>query len=300
MISGSSGLLARLLLSSALLACASLAASAQAATVTFVEGEASQGSASGWKPIALGDPIAASATIRLKAGAFVELKAASATLALMRPGDYAVRELLAAGRASRTTRAQAIVRKYAEALSASPAERSSAVAGVRGAEKGEGAGDWISSEADLYLSSARDFLSSGDTKSARRELAKAEAESAKAQAEIEFYLAQVDYLDGDLRSASRRVDALRPDGFEPWAPDYVLLKARLLIDGFAPKDAAALLAGQSGLAGDAARAGLYWFLLALAYKDSGDEPQARDCVARLRSAAPGGELLKTAEDIIGK
>ena len=284
----------------ALVAAAAALASAQAATVSFVDGKAEAGApGSSWRPLAEGDALESSASIRLASGSYLELKAGSATLRLSQSGTYALHDLLSAGRASRTGTAQAALSTYLSALSAKGVSNASAVAGVRGAEQGKDEGaDWVTNETDVYLSAAKDYLASGDYAAAEDELTKAEADNSGAKDEIDFYFAEAAALDGDYHTAHQKLAGLSPTGSESWAPDYELLKARLLVEEFAPQAAVDLLSGdQARLSSESSRAPLYYFILALAYRDLGNTDKSKSCIGRLKAIAPEGELAKAAASL---
>jgi tetratricopeptide (TPR) repeat protein len=273
-------------------------ANAQAITVSFVDGDARQLAGSTWKALAEGDAVDGAGQVELGANSYLELKASGATLCLSQAGTYAVRELLAAGRSSKAGAAQAALSKYMSALSAKGVVNASTVAGVRGAEQGKDEGaDWVTNDTDVYLSAAKDYIASGNYAAAEEQLAKARDCASDARAEIDFYMAEAETLSGNSGRAFRLLSSIKLTGSEPWAPDYALLKARLLVDSRASKAAVELLAGWPGIAGDSGRAPLYYFILALAYKDSGDAERSRAAVERLMNLAPDGELARAAASL---
>jgi hypothetical protein len=289
----------RITLLGALIASATLGAFAQAVTVSFVDGQAMQGSGSTWKKLAEGDAVDPAASVKIATGGYLELRSGGATLSLSQPGTYALREILASGRASRTGAAQAALSKYISALSAKGTANASTVAGVRGAEQGKDEGaDWVSNDTDVYLSAAKDYIASGDYAAAEEQLAKAQDKATDEKNEVEFYLAEAAALRGDARAAHQRLATLKITGSESWAPDYELLKARLLVDSFAPQAAVELLlADQARLSTDSGRAPLYYFILAIAYKDLGEKAKSKDCAGRLKSIAGDSELAKAAQTL---
>jgi hypothetical protein len=105
-------------------------------------------------------------------------------------------------------------------------------------------------------------------------------------------------MSGDMRAANRRLATLKVPESESWTLDYELLKARMLVASFAPQAAIdLLLSDQTRLSTDSSRAPLYYFILALAYKDSGDSSKAKLCVERLGSIAADSELAKAAASL---
>jgi hypothetical protein len=286
------------ILVASLLSAVAFFAGAQAVVVSYVDGQVSQLASSSWKPVAAGDSLSSKASVRLTGTAYLELKSGSATLSLSQPGTYAIGDLLTAGRASRASKSQALVSKYLSAVSAKGSVNASTVAGVRGEEQGKGETEWVTSDSDVYLSAGKDYLASGDYASAKEQLAKALDLATSEKAEVDYYLAETEALSGNTRAAYQRLAALKPSGAESWAPDYVLLKARLLVDSFAPQAAIEVLtANQASLAGDSKRAPLYYFLLALAYKDSGDGAKQKASVEKLKSIAADSEFAKAVDEL---
>jgi tetratricopeptide (TPR) repeat protein len=273
-------------------------AGAQTIMATYVDGQVSQGSASSWKSVEIGDAIDPGSSVKLSDGAYIELKTGEATLSLGQAGVYSVHDLITKGRASRQAAAQAALSKYMQALSSKGTANASTVAGVRGAEQGESDSDWVTNDTDVYLSAAKDYIASGDYPAAKEQLAKALDNATTGIVEIEFYIAETAALSGNTREAAKRIEMLHPTGSESWAPDYELLKARMLVDECAPQAAVDLLAAdQTNLAGDSERAPLYYFILALAYKDLGDSANSKDCADRLKVIAADSELAKAVDGI---
>lgn len=289
----------RSVLIAALVAAAAFSLGAQAAKVSYVEGTVSRSAGASWKAVALGDELAPDAVLRLAGSSFLELKAQGATLSLSQPGSYSLRDLLAAGRASRSSGISAVLAKFRAAFSAEDLTTRATTAGVRGAEQGRDEGaDWVSSGAEVYLAAAKDYIASGDYPAAIRQLQRALDTETGDKAELEYYLADAESLGGNAREAFLHLSKLSPSGSEAWAPDYSLLKAELLIGSFAPRAAVDLLvAARASLADDARRAPLYYFLLALGYRNLGDTVNERSCVDRLTSIAGDGELAKAAEGL---
>ena len=68
------------------------------------------------------------------------------------------------------------------------------------------------------------------------------------------------------------IAGISPTGKEEWAPDLILLRAKLLEDTLRIRPAIEVLLTQgAGLAGDETRGQTYFFLLALGYRGTGDE-----------------------------
>lgn len=275
-----------------------LGAGAQTITVGYLDGSAFQLVASTWKPVSLGDALAPSSSVKLAVSTYLELMVGNATLSLSQAGTYSIRDLLAAGRSSRSNAIQAMLTKYIQALSTGRTTNAATYAGVRGTEQGKGDSDWATSDAEIYLSTAKDYLASGDYAAAKAQLEMARESAMGDRAEIEFYLTEAEALSGDMRAAYRDLAALAPTGTESWAPDYVLLKARMLVDSFAPQAAVDLLVGQTNLASDARRAPVYYFILAQAYAQLGSAVNEKQCLKRVIDLDAGNDLGKAATGLL--
>lgn len=285
---------------------------AQVLTVQYMEGTASQRTDGPWAALSIGDQVSLDATVKLEKLALVQLKApsaATASITLTQPGTYALRRLVAAGASLRSAGAvQAAAVAFSRVLRGT-GKRVDAVGGVRSEVMpredvqgllGEGASVDYGPAPDTpevtpartAIEWARDLISSADYQGAISELWAAIPSASPDEArEAFFYLASAQELSGDVRSALSALEAASPKSGDEWAPDSVLLGARLLEDSFAWAQARDLLlkAGTS-LQWDEQRAQTYLFLLALAYQGTGEKEQ-RDLVAeRVVSLDPASDL----------
>lgn len=274
---------------------------AEDAIASFVDGDVQQGSGSTWKAVAIGDKVEPGNSVKLGGtGAYLELKFQGATLSLSQPGSYAVAGLVAKAKALKSGPVASVLRKYGAALGSGQSANAATVAGVRGAEQGKSSdSDWVSNDTDVYLAAARDYIASGDYVAALNQLQSAKDSVSTMNTEIEFYFAVAEDLRDDPRAAFEHLERATPSGTETWASDYLLLKAKLFLETFAPQAASDILqASQASLSGDSARAPLYYFLLALARHELGDAAGSHDAVERLKVIAADSELAKAAETMV--
>jgi len=88
--------------------------------------------------------------------------------------------------------------------------------------------------------------------------------------------------------------AAPPRGSDDWALDATLLGARLLEDSFAWAQARDLLVKAGAAGADRERAPTYFFLLALAYRGTGERSEEAAALDRVVALDPSSELGRTA------
>jgi hypothetical protein len=92
-----------------------------------------------------------------------------------------------------------------------------------------------------------------------------------------------------------RGSRLKPNDSDPWAADFVLLKAKLLEDASAYEEALALLKqNEQGLSQDAQRSQVYYFLLDLEYRRAGDSTDANRALAKAASISKDSDICRSA------
>jgi tetratricopeptide (TPR) repeat protein len=270
----------RCLLAAFCLLAAAAAASAQGFYVVFIEGQA-QASARGsaWTDLAVGSTVAPAASIRIPAQALIQLRGASGDIALVRPGTYAMRDVVAARSsvfvggagmiASDESRSIAFGSPQGFVMGAQSAEAPDA----KDNSKPGGAGTLT---VEALTEEGREFLRSGQFANAAGKLKQALGSASQVQApEIRCCLAYAYSLDGKPAEAWKQADGLTPGNSDPWAADFILLRARLLLDTSSYGDAVASLAAASNtLSGDAKRAPLFFYLSGLGYRGAGQAEKA--------------------------
>jgi hypothetical protein len=298
----------------ALLALASVQLAAQAVTVDYVEGSAAQRTTAAWAVLSIGDTIPLDGSVKVDDHSLVQLKAPGAAITLSRPGTYIIRKLLAARASLRAAgAAQALAVAFSRVLHGSE-ERLDEAGGVRAEQMPPGEGfDFGStrtpgsamredSVGQEYIDSGKRYIASGEYQDAIDTLLAAVGRISPGDTrEARFYLATAYSLSGDMRLALRMIPGDAPERTEEWAPDLILLRAKLLEDTFAFTEATELLVKQgASLAADEARAPTYFFLLALAYRGNGDAVRQNLCLDKVVSLAAESELGATAAKLRGQ
>jgi len=235
------------------------ALSAQALSVAYVQGSVQANDGSGWSEVSIGDTIPGGATVRLGDGSYVEMTASGVDITLSQAGSYPVASLLSTSRRMGGTATSAVLTTALAALvGKTPATHSTAM-GVRSENMGAALGPaWVTSDSQVYLDAGKDFLKAGSYAKAVEQLQSALAEASDQEIpEVKYYLATAYSLSGNEAKALGEIADVAPSEGDSWAPDFALLKARLLIDSFAFKQAASLLQSSSAdLAHNAQRARL--------------------------------------------
>jgi tetratricopeptide (TPR) repeat protein len=282
-------------------------AGGQSLTVQYVEGSASQRNAGTWSSLSIGDTVPLSASVKLERLGLVQLRAPGSAITLAQPGTYVIKDLVAAGAALRSAGAveaaavafSRVLRGSGKMVNAVGGVRSEMAPPLRGNFDSGGAGGSAGGEeaapsepapepdpAHAAIDQARDLIASGNYGDAITTLRDAIPNASESEArEGSFYLASAFELNGDARSALAALKAANPRGTDDWAPDSILLGARLLEDTYAWAPARDLLVkAGNALAIDQERAPIYYFLLALAFRGTGEaarEKAALDAVVAL-------------------
>lgn len=273
---------------------------AQSLTVSYAEGSAEVRNGSAWQRVEIGDTIAPDATIRLGDHSYLELQVPGAKIALSQKGTYDLGRLVAENRATREADVERALSSKLAAMFSSPAPHATAM-GVRGAQVGDSNGiTWVTSVAQVYMDSGKDYIKQGRYGKAVKELEKAlETASDTERPEVHYYLAYAYSLAGDTRQALKQVAALQPADFENGGADLVLLKGKLLLDTNAySQDIRWLTAPSALVATDTEHGQVYHFLLGLSYAGAGDNAKAKRNLEQVISNGQGSELARTAQKLM--
>jgi tetratricopeptide (TPR) repeat protein len=273
---------------------------AQDIRVSYVDGSVDVQKAGGWAGLGIGDTIAGDARVRLGAASYLELAADGATIKLNQMGSYTIADLLTAAKKIQDGRTQEILSSTLSRLARGTGTNQSAVMGVRGANEGKrDQSQWATSDAEVYLDDGKDFIASGEYGKAIERLQSAlDDASDEIAPEIKYNLGYAYELNGDTKDSVKLISDLDPRAEEPWAPDFILLKAKLFLDTNAFAQDVQWLTGRGAvLAQDAQRGQLYYFLLALGYRGSGDTANEGLSLDKASSIEPSSDIGAAASEL---
>jgi tetratricopeptide (TPR) repeat protein len=260
-----------------------LSAEAQQLSVIYIEGQVSIKNGTAWDELSIGDSVSASAILRLDAEACARLSGGEVEIALTRPGLYQIRDIVVAHKAFSSGGVGATIDSvFRQLVIGTPVDKGS-VSGARCAG---------------FIEDGKDLLGSGRKKEAIEQLSRAlELATESGTAQINYYLAYAYLEDGMLQKALEKTEGVRPSANELWVKDFVLLKARLLIECNAYAESVSwLTTNEAGaLAQDAHRASLYDLLLGIAYCGAGDKEKAKLALQEVVNLSPKSELGNSAE-----
>jgi tetratricopeptide (TPR) repeat protein len=275
---------------------------AQSLSVAYIEGDAQARSGSSWTVLSVGDPISSEATLRLEEGAYVELSSQGAKITLSQKGTYKLHDIVSSSRALGSAGAGKALLTTLAHLAAGPALNQGAVAGARGANESKADdSEWVASSAQVFIDSGREYVKSGQYDQAIGQFLQAldSAANENESAEIRYNLAEAYSLKGDTRNALKQAAGLQPSSGDGWSADFVLLKAKLLMDTNAYAQEISWLTQQGNdLSGDAQRAQAYLFLLGVGYRGVGDTSKEKETLSKVVSISGESDLGKSAGQLL--
>jgi tetratricopeptide (TPR) repeat protein len=279
----------KLLFALACLTLVATSATGQGVMVDYLEGKASQRADGTWSALSIGDTVSLDASVMLEEHSMLQLKGQGASFTISQPGIYGLRSLVNARAALRAAGAGTAVAVAFTRLIRGPAHVSSTAGGVR-AERIDIRGLGLEEDvAPKYLEEGKRHLDAGEYEQAIEQLK--QATSADERDEAGFCLATAYSLNGDPRGAMIALAGISPTGKEEWAPDLVLLRAKLLEDTLAFSPAIEVLLTQgAGLADDETRGQTFFFLLALGYRGTGDKASEKTCLEKVMAMGPETEM----------
>lgn len=279
-------------------------AAAQEITVSWIEGSVGRQVAGGWKAVLLGDSLPLDSTVRLEAKALLECTSAGDRLLLSKPGLYSLKALLGQLRAARQAGADKALGTVLSRLVSKPAWYQEAVGGVRGADQSGGGMEdqWIVEDASTNIKAGKELLEAGKAVEAAAQFETAcQAADGETLMDAQFWLAEARSMAGESAKAWRLVSSLTPYEGADWAPDFILLKAKVLVDASSFEEAAAWLQGPGlSLQSDNYRAPSWHFLLGLAYRGAGDGARANQAFSRAAALSPDSDIGKAAAALKGR
>ena len=214
--------------------------SAQAFTVSYLDGTVEMQSAKGWSAVSIGDRIPADATVRISDTGSLELVRTGAKITILKDGVFALSGLAAGAASGSSGVAGSIAQKLQTLVTEKP--KSSAAGGVRGAEQGTGNVTWVD-ENDETRAQAQALLDKKDWKGASSVLQDAIKNAGSDTDVSEFgYMLAVAYDGaGQTAKAYRALAKVNADPSAAWYARYVILKAKVLVDSQSFADALGVL-----------------------------------------------------------
>lgn len=274
---------------------------AQSFTVAYLDGHAQLRSGDSWIELAIGDALSIDSSVRLAAGGFLQIRGVGVLIALTRPGAYKVRDVVAAARTMSSTGVGAALARSLRLLVSGRPGQAATVLGTRGAdESNSDVQGWTEGSAEVFLAAAKEYIKAEKYDKAIELLDQALESADEGEApQIHYFLAFASSLKGDVPEAWKQIEGLQPAASAPWVPDFILLKARLLEDTNAFTEAVSLLSSNGQLlAEDALRAPLYYFLLGIAYRGTGEMEKSKLALSRVMSISEQSALGKAASDLL--
>jgi hypothetical protein len=210
--------------------------------VAWVDGKVERQKGAAWASVGIGDQVDSSDTIRLSAGASVEITDGKRKVALTAAGAYKLDTLLKQGSEVARKKVGALD-KLGKLVDPKASAASSAVAAVRGGEA-RGADDvtWMVDEVDVaaVMEEGRALVREGDFSAAAAKFDEAVL-AAEGEQKAEASYAEAWALAADERTG-QAVKLLRSiGGAGRWEAPRILLLARLDLDSGSAQEAATLL-----------------------------------------------------------
>jgi tetratricopeptide (TPR) repeat protein len=277
------------------------AAGAQELSVTYVDGDVQIREGSSWTALSIGDRLTPQTTIQLGQGAYVEIKRASSKIVLSQKGSYVLANVIASSRAMGSAGVGKALSATLSYLAGGKTLNQSSVGGARAENKGkEDDSEWMSSGAEVFLDAGKTYMKSGQYGAAIDQFLQAlDAATEQELPQVRYYLAYAYSLDGDTRAALKYATDLQPSRGDEWASDFIILKAKLLVDSSAfAQDIAWLTQSGNDLSADAQRGAVYQFLLGLGYRGIGDAANAKARLSKVVATSAESDIGRAAEQLL--
>jgi tetratricopeptide (TPR) repeat protein len=227
-----------------LFAAVAIGVSAQAFTVSYLDGSVELKAAKGWKVLAIGEKVPADGTVRLSQDATLELQRGTVRISLIKDGVYEMARLATATDKPASGGSGNLVAQKLQSLTTAKAKATS-VGGVRATEQARSpdAMPWAV-DIDDVRSDVNDLLDKQNYADALKRLDKAVSEATEDSERNEFaYLkAVVYYREGQQALAYRALARAAAQPADSWYAQFIVLKGQILVDTQNYQDAVALLA----------------------------------------------------------
>lgn len=268
-------------------------------TVAYLDGTVEALSAGKWKELAIGDAVAADASVRVTAGSSMQLTRAGLTLSFLTPGSFSVADILAKNTQARSSGLSSALGKTAAALTGTnkKVQKTGTLGGVRASEAAKPKETLWVDELDEMRTKVNALLGSEQFAEAVKVLEKTQAEglSADEQEEVSFLLASANYSQGETVRAWNAVAGQDPQPSSKFYANILLMKAQLLMEGYSFPQAVEVLNRLTGPAVAPETAQQALLLAGLCHRAQGNEQAARDAWNKGLAMAPdsdAGILIK--------
>jgi tetratricopeptide (TPR) repeat protein len=271
----------------------SAAAFAQSYSVTYSDGAVEIKTSEGWSDLSIGDPVAATASVRVSQNGSLELARGSARITILKDGTYDIASLARAAQRSGAAGAGAEIAQKLQSLT-TDRPRTTTAAGVRAEEQGSQPAVTWADESDEVRSEVASLLAEKKYLEAVKELQKALDESPSPTDEQELtYLEGVAFYGAGQRvRAFKALSRVSADPGVPWYPRYVLLKAQLLVDSLDFPGALDILQRFVSANPSGEQAQLAWLLTYYCKRGLGDAEAARAALEAGYQLDPSSETAK--------
>ena len=267
------------------------AASAQAFTISYLDGLVELQTAKGWTAVAVGDKVAADATVRLSQDGSLELVRDRTRVTLLKPGVYSVAGVSTAGKNGPGGIGALVAQKLQTLVAEKP--KSTAAGGVRAEQQGVPDISWVDENDEVRLK-AQNLLDERRYAEATNYLEGAikDAGPDGDTAELSCMLGAAYYGRGQLARSFRALLQVSPSPDAPWFGRYVLLRAQILVDTQNYADALNLLTPFVAAYPTGEAAQVAWLLSGLCQKGLGNIAAAKSALDSGFQLDPGTDTAK--------
>ena len=282
------------------LLCISAALFGQEFIVDYIDGIVDVLDGNSWLEVLPGDTLTAEDTVRLEAGAILELSGSRSRFTLSEEGRYNLKDL---GKNSVNTSGLGSMISYKLKTMVNSEQRGqSAVMGVRAAEaEADEPLTWMSSESDEFIKSGKAELEKanypealGDFKTAL-EFALENEEETEADT-ARFYVGYVYTLMDSAGPALKYLNDVYPDSSQEYYSELIILKGNLLLSSFAYQTALDWFGKFEENAASAETKQTVKLLKGLAYLGNGDAKKAKTEFKAAKDLDPASDIGKYASE----
>jgi TolA-binding protein len=268
---------------------------AQTFTVNYLDGTVELQQTKGWKALAIGDQVAADATIRVSDNGSVELQRGKTKVTLLKDGTYQMAVLAkSADKAGSSGVGTAVTQKLQALVTEKP--KSNTAGGARGAEQGTGTMTWVD-ESEEVRTRVQTMLDNQKYSEAANALKDAldEATSDSDTSELKYLLGVAYYGAGQPARAYKALSTVDASPNTTWYARFIILKAQVFVDTANYKDAVALLSPfiSTYPTGDATQ--VAYLLSGMSQKGLGDAAAAKtafDAGLKMNPASDTAKLIQ--------